>query len=120
MTYNEVISQLEDLKKDAQSHISDDEPSSVFKDDVEALRIAIDVLRGLNTNQNSSDVVMERCTRVLETGMIWPTHGVGEALKQLAAYENTGFTPEQIEKLKKELYLTGTYVCVPSESIDNK
>lgn len=34
MTYNKAISQLEDLKKDAQSHISDDEP----------LRFVIDIL----------------------------------------------------------------------------
>lgn len=59
---------------------------------------------------------MERMTRVLDTGSIWPIHGVDEALKQLAAYENTGFTPEQIEKLKKELYLTGTYVSERKEN----
>lgn len=60
---------------------------------------------------------MERMTRVLDTGRIWPIHGVDEALKQLAAYEDTGFTPEQIEKLRKELYLTGRYVCKPQKGV---
>lgn len=122
---NEATSQLEDLKKDAQSHISDDEPSSIFKDNVEALQVAIVVLKRLaivalkrlDADYSSTSSIMKRYTRVLETGKIYPTHGVNEALKQLAAYENTGFTPEQIEKLKKELYLTGKYwnICLPTK-----
>lgn len=40
---------------------------------------------------------------------------VTEALNRLAAYEDTSFMPDKIEKLKKELYLTGTYVCKPKE-----
>lgn len=58
---------------------------------------------------------MERLTRVTESGTVWPVHGVEAALKRLSEYEDTGWTPEYIEKLKKELYLTGTYVCKPME-----
>ncbi len=79
MRIEEAISQLEDLKKDAQSHTSDDEPSSTFK------RVYLKTMLRL--------------------------------YRQLAAYENTGFTPEQIEKLKKELHFTGKYwyICLPTK-----
>lgn len=43
------------------------------------------------------------------------TNALTDALNHLAAYEDTGLTPEKIEKLKKELYLSGTYVCKPME-----
>lgn len=48
------------------------------------------------------------------------TNALTEALNRLGKYEDTGFTPEEIEKLKKELYLTDTYVCKPKESDDNE
>lgn len=43
---------------------------------------------------------MERMTRVLDTGNIWPIHGVDETLKKLAAYENTGLEPSEIQPIK--------------------
>lgn len=44
---------------------------------------------------------MERMTRVLDTGRIWPIHGMDEALKKLAAYENTGLEPSEIQPVKR-------------------
>lgn len=43
---------------------------------------------------------MERLTRVLDTGKVVPTHRVGEALKRLAEYEDTGLMPDEIIDLK--------------------
>lgn len=43
---------------------------------------------------------MERLTRVLDTGKVVPTHRVGEALKRLAEYEDTGLIPDEIIDLK--------------------
>ena len=61
---------------------------------------------------------MGRLTRRTRAGDVWLVCGIDRAVKQLAAYEDTGFTPEQIEKLKKELYLTGTYVCKPKDTTE--
>lgn len=43
---------------------------------------------------------MERLTRALDTGKVVPTHRVGEALKRLAEYEDTGLMPDEIIDLK--------------------
>lgn len=56
---------------------------------------------------------MQRLTKVNSYGGIEFKNGVKlpDALKILAEYEDTGMTPAEIVKLKKELFLDGTYIC---------
>lgn len=54
---------------------------------------------------------MERLTRVLDTGKVVPTHRVGEALKRLAEYEDTGLMPDEIIDLKDVQALVVGEIC---------
>lgn len=45
MTIKEAISQLESIKRDSESRIDKDDPNDIWTADVEALQIAIDVLK---------------------------------------------------------------------------
>ena len=45
MTIEEAITQLEDLREDREGFLENDEPNGVFAQDIEALTIAIGVLK---------------------------------------------------------------------------
>lgn len=45
MTIEETITQLEDLREDREGFLENDEPNGVFAQDIEALTIAIGVLK---------------------------------------------------------------------------
>ena len=48
MTDNEILEQLEGIKEYSKENINDDDPCDVWRRDVEALDIAISVLKYLN------------------------------------------------------------------------
>ena len=48
MTDNEILEQLEGIKEYSEENINDDDPCDVWRKDVEALEIAISVLKYLN------------------------------------------------------------------------
>lgn len=79
MTPKEIIAQLEDLKSDRESFVTEllrrDEPDNVFQKDIEALDAAIRIIKGLQearTVKREKPLTQEECIRDLKASMdLW-------------------------------------------------
>ena len=63
MNKNQIISHLEDLKKEAEGHYTDDGDDEIFHQDAEALQAAIDAVKRNEIIADAINIEIANCNR---------------------------------------------------------
>ena len=89
MTRKDVIFQLNDLKRDAMSHFTDDGDDDIFRADVEALDAAISALRAQQEQESNVPLTLDEL-RQMEGKPVWAIDGTGTAAYILIDADGNG------------------------------